>query len=481
MPSTLAVNRYIGKARATRTKLSRLPWRTRTRRKVTQTRTFTPAERKAAKEAVMSRKEQNNTKVSNALLEVWKLAEGLHRDIGTNTAQYCTPRRRSCVKAPAIMTEMRNKWKALSSVEKIEATQETLENLFNRTGVEILLFASRSDSSAFMHPLSWSTGDHIDEYFQMTFKKSTGQFAGMLECFLLSGLEEDCKLIFEKLEATAHPHKVSRMFYSDFYHHITEKYGIIIENWPLPVFTSPGSIGSRIELNTLFNAWESGATRFRRLTPAELIEWERQQAQARQQTTPMTQAPGSSDASSTAPVTGDGPDADPNAPASAAPSTSITPAAGPAPSTSTAPTALNPPVTALTGTSQAYGTSVFAVGNRELVTKKPRKTRSDKGKLRGPSKKKQVLVRARVQLQPEAYCTHPRNSIVLVRVAFLALVRVAVPALALVLVAFTVLVVVIAHALGLVAIPSPSPSPSSSFPSPSFLPSASSPSLPSLF
>ncbi|KAI0685391.1 hypothetical protein BC835DRAFT_1421279 [Cytidiella melzeri] len=163
MPSTLAVNRYIGKARATRTKLSRLPWRTRTRRKVTQTRTFTPAERKAAKEAVMSRKEQNNTKVSNALLEVWKLAEGLHRDIGTNTAQYWyeyllqragkkkTTRRTSTwnafvslkvkahndalpdgaprVKAPAIMTEMRNEWKALSSVEKIEATQETVTKL----------------------------------------------------------------------------------------------------------------------------------------------------------------------------------------------------------------------------------------------------------------------------------------------------------------------------------------------------------------
>ncbi|KAI0692611.1 hypothetical protein BC835DRAFT_1247004, partial [Cytidiella melzeri] len=360
--------------------------------------TFTPAEKKAAKEAVMSRKVQNNQRVSSALLEVWKLAEGLHRDIGTNTAQYWyeyllqragkkkTTRRPSTwnafvslkvkahndalpdgtprVKAPAIMTELRNKWKLLSSVEKIETTQETvtklgeiremrnyathnvslnafhdaratlksvqtqLENLFNRTGVEFLLFASRSDSSAFMHPMSWSTGDHIDEYFQMTFKKSTGQFAGMLECFLLSGLEgtvktyqnelmelkqKTAKLIFEKLETAAHPHKVSRMFYSDFHHHITEKYGIIIENWPLSVFTSPGNIGSRIELNTLFNAWESGATRFRRLTPAELIEWERQQSQAHlQQTTPASQALGNSDASSNAPVAG-GPIANPDA------------------------------------------------------------------------------------------------------------------------------------------------------------------------
>ncbi|KAI0681803.1 hypothetical protein BC835DRAFT_1220127, partial [Cytidiella melzeri] len=71
----------------------------------------------------------------------------------------------------------------------LRTVQTQLENLHHRTGVEILLFASRSDRLSYMHPTSWSTGDHINEFFQMTFKKSTGEFAGMLECFLLSGLE----------------------------------------------------------------------------------------------------------------------------------------------------------------------------------------------------------------------------------------------------------------------------------------------------
>jgi hypothetical protein len=58
--------------------------------------------------------------------------------------------------------------------------------------IEFLLFGSRSESSSSMRPMSWSTSDHIDEYFLMQFNKSTTEFAGMLECFLLSGLEGRC-------------------------------------------------------------------------------------------------------------------------------------------------------------------------------------------------------------------------------------------------------------------------------------------------
>jgi hypothetical protein len=68
--------------------LTRLPWRTRTQRKKTHMQVLTPAEKQAAKIAIRSRKQQNHAKVDAALLEVWKLAEGLHRDIGTHSAQY---------------------------------------------------------------------------------------------------------------------------------------------------------------------------------------------------------------------------------------------------------------------------------------------------------------------------------------------------------------------------------------------------------
>jgi hypothetical protein len=68
------------------------------------------------------------------------------------------------------------------------------------------------------------------------------------------------------------------MYYVDFTHHITDRYGIVIENWSLATFLSPANIGSHVELNMLFHAWETGETQFCRLTPLELETWKCQQA-----------------------------------------------------------------------------------------------------------------------------------------------------------------------------------------------------------
>lgn len=67
------------------------------------------------------------------------------------------------------------------------------------------------------------------------------------------------------------------MYYQNFDSYITAKFHIILENWPLSKFCAPGDISSRSELTVLHNAWQSGATRFRKLTEAELKDWEDQQ------------------------------------------------------------------------------------------------------------------------------------------------------------------------------------------------------------
>ncbi|KAI0083030.1 hypothetical protein BDY19DRAFT_864865, partial [Irpex rosettiformis] len=226
--------------------------------------------------------------------------------------------------ATDIMPQLREEWNGLSSTEKSDLTEEwvtkleetremkahavhnvpinafhdaratlksvheKLMNLHHRSGHEFIVISCRSDSTGYMHPTAWSTGDYIDDYFQMQFKKSTLDFAMMLESYMLSGLNgvvktahdelmdlkhKTAKLIANKLELIARPDKVARMFYQDFEQHITLKYGIICVNWPLPDFASPCRINSRVELNTLFHAWESGATYFRRLSPDELTEW----------------------------------------------------------------------------------------------------------------------------------------------------------------------------------------------------------------
>lgn len=64
-----------------------------------------------------------------------------------------------------------------------------------------------------------------------------------------------------------------RMFYSSFDDNITAKHDIIIKNWPLPVFCSPGDIRTVTEIKILYNAWNSGTTHFYKLTTSEATEW----------------------------------------------------------------------------------------------------------------------------------------------------------------------------------------------------------------
>jgi hypothetical protein len=64
------------------------------------------------------------------------------------------------------------------------------------------------------------------------------------------------------------------MYYANFDDHITEKLGMILENWPPKKFCHPAEIGSQTELKVLIDAFESGATRFQRLSPEELPEWQ---------------------------------------------------------------------------------------------------------------------------------------------------------------------------------------------------------------
>jgi len=67
--------------------------------------------------------------------------------------------------------------------------------------------------------------------------------------------------------------QAARMIYKNFDKHITRKHGIVIEGWPLSTFDNPSAIGSQMELKILLNAWQTGATRFRKMSTDEHIAW----------------------------------------------------------------------------------------------------------------------------------------------------------------------------------------------------------------
>lgn len=66
---------------------------------------------------------------------------------------------------------------------------------------------------------------------------------------------------------------VPRMYYTNFDRAITEKYHVVLEGWPLEKFCSPSEIASRNEVSVLMASFESGATRFRKLSLTEFGKW----------------------------------------------------------------------------------------------------------------------------------------------------------------------------------------------------------------
>lgn len=159
------------------------------------------------------------------------------------------------------------------------------------------------------------------------------------------------------------PEIVRRMHYSTFETSIADKYGVIVENWPLDKFAAPGKFGTLVELRALYNAWKSGATRFRKLSREEFDARQRSLVERA-----LAEAHAGNSVSGSEPMAVDGVPALAGAPATA-------PAA-----TSTVPAAVTAPVPAVTAPVPAAVTAPAAA-----APKKTRAPRKDKGTKRGPN------------------------------------------------------------------------------------------------
>jgi len=87
-------------------------------------------------------------------------------------------------------------------------------------------------------------------------------------------------MLLNNSPGTISKQQVNRMIYKNFEGNITRKHGIVIEGWPLSTFDNPSSIGSQVELKVLLNAWQTGATRFRKMTTEEHMAWVEEHAKS---------------------------------------------------------------------------------------------------------------------------------------------------------------------------------------------------------
>ena len=65
------------------------------------------------------------------------------------------------------------------------------------------------------------------------------------------------------------------MYYTNFDDHITLKFGVVIEGWPLKTFACPGSFSSIPTLTILYNAWLNDVASFRSLSDTEWTAWKK--------------------------------------------------------------------------------------------------------------------------------------------------------------------------------------------------------------
>lgn len=64
------------------------------------------------------------------------------------------------------------------------------------------------------------------------------------------------------------------MYYANFDQHITENWRVVVKDWPLQRFCSPADLNTRNEVEILLRAWQSGVARFEQLTVEDFEAWQ---------------------------------------------------------------------------------------------------------------------------------------------------------------------------------------------------------------
>ncbi|KAI0669493.1 hypothetical protein C8Q78DRAFT_992614 [Trametes maxima] len=204
-----------------------------------------------------------------AILESWSAMSDAEKDVAT-----CN-----------LIKELdeRKEMKFLSiqniSIAALHDTHATLNSsfkdfrrLFVRTRTETVVIAVRSEPDHLMVPMTFATSGCILNFLQLSLNLSLEEIAHRLEAYLLSRVPGH-------LDANPPPPgettkiEIKKMYYTNFGSHITKKYGVVIDNWPLKMFVAPSKMHSRTELDILYNAFSSDVTHFQKLTHSEWEQW----------------------------------------------------------------------------------------------------------------------------------------------------------------------------------------------------------------
>ncbi|KAI0075053.1 hypothetical protein K474DRAFT_1676624 [Panus rudis PR-1116 ss-1] len=288
---------------------------------------------------------------------------------------------------------------------------EQLDFLNKRTDVEFLLLSSRGDMTQYNRPMVWRSSTIMDGFCSNVLSVNTLDLVARMEAYTLAGikgvkgtynkelkeLRQACSsLIYRQCQELVSPNPFPKMHYTDFDEYLTRRHRVRYVGWPLDAFKSPFLVTSLVELRVLHANLESGATKFVKLTEEEYAEWRESRTNRPAPPTCPPSSNGNNNAGTVdQPSSSPGADqqtpldnAENNANASADAQSLSASATAAGPSAPTPPSSELPgggAVDASRGTKRPLEMIFTADG---VVTKKPRKQRSDKGKKRGPTKRR---------------------------------------------------------------------------------------------
>ncbi|KAF9789735.1 hypothetical protein BJ322DRAFT_1000888 [Thelephora terrestris] len=169
------------------------------------------------------------------------------------------------------------------------AIEKDLCQLNSRTGLEFMLTACRSSTKDFMKPFVVYSSDVVKAFVTDSLNRLLDDLVVQMEAYVMSGLKgvvvnsktkvlelkrRTAALILGKLQALAGT-GISRMEYDRFDELITANHNIVVRNWPIKTFCNPSNVASQIELELLYNGWNSGTAYFEKLMPEDAKAWVR--------------------------------------------------------------------------------------------------------------------------------------------------------------------------------------------------------------
>ncbi|KAJ3019135.1 hypothetical protein NUW54_g159 [Trametes sanguinea] len=197
-----------------------------------------------------------------------------------------------------LIKEIASQWRTMSQEKHVNAvgswwrggrTPLLLPSQTSRTRTGILLIAV---CNQFNRPYVFYMSKRITQFSLSTTAQweTINQFAMQAEAACIGDLESEvvrsCKdklqdlknrtaaLISNKLKQASVHGQARKMFYVNFEEHIRLHHGVILEGWSTRVtFTAPGKFNSIPELQTLYTAWDTGATRSHSLTNTKWHKW----------------------------------------------------------------------------------------------------------------------------------------------------------------------------------------------------------------